>query len=100
MNLNQKPFQLTILGRNIPVRYLSSLEIDKIARDDDILGYYCGVAQTIYINDLLEGKRLEETLLHEIMHVILNFSGLSEVLKEDLEEAICNAVEGLAYLDG
>lgn len=98
MNLSQKPSQLKILGRNIPVNYLSPLEINAVAKDDDILGYYCGTAQAIYINNTLEGKRLEETLIHEIVHAILNFSGLTQMMPEGLEEAVCNAMEGLVYL--
>lgn len=100
MNLSQKPLQLKILGRNVPVVYLSPLDINTLAKDEDIFGYFCGTAQTIYINNTLEDKRLEETLVHEAAHAILSFSGLNHLLKEDLEEAICNALEGLVHLDG
>lgn len=89
--------QLKILGRNVPVVLLNQTEIDKLAKDKDILGFFCSKSQTIYINSGLKGIRYKEVLYHEMMHATLCFAGVSQLLTNKIEEAICNAVEAWAY---
>jgi len=78
---------------------LSPADIDKIAEDTEILGYFSGASQTIYINNTLTGIRYKEALYHELMHAILSFSGVNQLLDPKQEEAICTAAETLAYID-
>jgi len=91
--------QIRLLGRNIPIHYVSSTEIDKLAKDKEILGYYCNSTQSIYINKTLKGKHAERVLRHELMHATLDISGLTNLIDDKLEEALCNVMESWAFID-
>lgn len=47
---------------------------------------------TIKINSKLSDQVILNTLIHEISHQILALSGLSKLLDEKMEEAICEAI--------
>jgi hypothetical protein len=52
-----------------------------------------GFERLIKIKDSLKGEVYEATLMHEIIHAILHTSGISEMLGEELEEAIVVSLE-------
>ena len=80
------PKSVTIFGKEIKVEVTDNL-------DDDVLGEFRAQEKIIYLSDFA-GK---ETLLHEVAHAALHYSGISEMLDEKLEEAICTCMEyGLA----
>jgi hypothetical protein len=57
---------------------------------EELLGAFNGESKTIYI---LRGTNWKQTLLHEICHAILYFSGASEGLTISREEQIVLALE-------
>ena len=54
-------------------------------------------SRIIDLADRLSGEELEQTYLHELTHVVLHVSGLNSLLNEELEEAICLAMENILY---
>ena len=79
------PKHVTIAGRKI-----------KIILDphSDDHGRYYHMGKTIIIDP--EKEDPHATLIHEMMHAALAAGGLTEILDEKLEEAICCAAELLA----
>jgi len=79
------PKSITVGGRRI-----------KVLLDDDIdeHGLYSHDSRKIFIDPTKDEPNA--SLLHEACHAALAVSGLSEVLGDKLEEAVCRAVELLA----
>lgn len=82
-----------ILGRIIPIKVLSKRSLELLAEDKDAQGYWDGDA--IYILDGLSEAKTKRIITHEIAHAVLAISGLSNLLDNNLEEAICDAFETL-----
>jgi len=80
------PKSLSILGKNIPV---------KRGNLKDAHGQFDRTDFEITLDTKCPAHLIEETLMHEAMHAVLWISGVSQLLREDLEEAICFATEGL-----
>jgi len=85
--------KVKVLGRSIPVEYIPPEELNKIADDTDILGYFCGQRQVIYINNTLPNEAITRVIYHETFHATMNITGLSYLLNDNVEEAISNAME-------
>jgi hypothetical protein len=79
------PAYLMIGGRKI-----------RVILDDDLddHGMYVHDTKKISINPTKEDPLA--TLLHEAVHAALAVGGLSEILEDKLEEAVCRAVELIA----
>ena len=64
---------------------------------EDDFGVYDPVKNTITIQHGLSSDRAEEVLLHEILHVIFDISGLSRVLKPVDEERVASSVSPFLF---
>lgn len=82
-----------LLGRKIPVNLVSRITLTAISEDEDTLGFFDGDA--IYVLKTLHPEKQKRVITHEIVHAILSISGLSNLLEDSLEEAICDAMETL-----
>lgn len=78
-----RPEKVTILGKEIKIIY-------KIDDNSGLMGEYDPKTKTITIVDHPD---FESTLFHECGHACLDISGISRLLKENIEEAIIAAIE-------
>lgn len=83
--------EIPILGRKIGVRYVSDKELQTIGNDTDLLGFFH--RNTIYISTSVTGDQAKQVLLHELAHAVLDITGLTNVIEDKQEEAICTAFE-------
>jgi hypothetical protein len=89
-NRPRPPRVISVCGQKVKVRIVAYLEDS----NQELLGAFNAETKTIY---LLRGANWRQTLLHEICHAVLYFSGASEGLTETKEESIVLALEhGLA----
>lgn len=65
---------------------------------EEVLAWYDNEEDVIYVWSGLEGGVFKRVLMHEVAHVILRVSGLSNILEDKMEEAVCDAFEGMADL--
>lgn len=79
-----KPREVVICGKYIPVEYVTE------AIDGEAMGEFSEEDMRIKI---LDNAVWKSTLRHEMMHAFLALSGLTHLLKKDLEEAICAGFE-------
>jgi hypothetical protein len=89
---------IDVLGKSVTVdRTKNSPEIAKLvgpeAGNDTIYGYFDEIHQKIYVARDLPWTTTKNILTHEIIHAFLRYSGIAEVLGDNQEEAICNAME-------
>jgi Zn-dependent peptidase ImmA (M78 family) len=79
------PKRVTIFGYKV-----------KVVLNDDIDNHgACDPAQKIiWIRKSDSLKTQRETLIHEILHMILGIGGVSYMLHDDLEEAVVRCLEG------
>ena len=82
---------ITILGREIPVEFVSQKTLDEVSEDKESIGYFDG--NSIFIKQSLPAAQKQRVLKHEIIHAMFNISGLTHLLKPDIEEAICDLME-------
>lgn len=94
--------KIVVLGEVIDIRLVSEEEVaKKIGADPDSFdsyGCYVPIDRTIYINKSLEPDQIRKTLIHELIHANLSISGLSNILEDKLEEAVCTALENMYNL--
>lgn len=88
--------ELLVLGKSVKISYVSKSELK--AHGEDLWGVYLPEGPEILIYKHLAVKRRLEVLRHEVMHAMLDISGLSTILNEKEEEAICNLVENFPTL--
>lgn len=88
--------EIQILGRRLTVRFLSDREIQHISQDPKTIGFFEN--DCIYVSSSLNQKQTRRVLLHEISHAILDITGLSEILEDQTEEALCTSMENLSEL--
>lgn len=90
--------KVNILGESIDIRIISEEELHKLidTRPDEheVFGAFLPGHRTIYINKSLEPEQIGRTLVHEIVHAHLSLCGLSALLDDKMEEAVCVALEG------
>lgn len=84
----RKPQRIKVLGEWFRVLHMDLSE-EGLFGDCDVDN------RVIRIDQSLEGKSFKETLKHEKFHAMLRISGISELLGDQLEEAICRLVERL-----
>lgn len=80
------PDMIPILGRKV--------EITK-RKDSKNFGYFCSNSRSINISPEDNNLYCKETLIHEMFHAGVKFSGLKNMLTDDLEEALAEMVEGV-----
>lgn len=84
---------LIILGREIQIVTVPDAELHKMVDGEECLGLYKN--ETIYIASSLQGVARSRVIVHETVHAVLGISGLTNLIDEDLEEAVCDSVETL-----
>jgi len=80
------PRHISICGQKVTVKFVEYLEDDA----EELLGAFNGETKTIYI---LKNSNWKTTLLHEICHAVLYFTGAGEGLTISKEESIVLALE-------
>lgn len=81
-----------------PLSYLALQNKWSDGPEDPIHGYFDEMSSNIYVNSDLAPEMYERVLVHEISHAVLSVTGISNLLKSRLEEAICTAMENLVTL--
>lgn len=92
--------EIRALGRRIEIRYVSKAELKELDPEDgeDFYGFYSNSEYTIYLWSGLSPEASKRVLLHELMHAMLDMTGLGSILADDLEEALCNLNENMLEL--
>lgn len=104
LKLNQfkklrKPHKIKIMDKEFLVNPVPAKDIQKFAdKNETLYGYFDDIHSIIYIDKSLDQTVYERILLHEITHAILSVTGISNLLKTNLEEAICDAMENFVPL--
>lgn len=85
---------LEIMGKTIEIRYVPWSGLKPFAdKGEKIYGYFDEVPGVVYIDNTLDKSVQDRILLHELVHVTLGICGVSNLIKIDLEEGICDALE-------
>lgn len=77
---------MSICGQKVTIKVVAYLEDS----EEELLGAFNSETKTIF---LLKNANWRQTLLHEICHAILYFSGAGEGLTSTKEESIVLALE-------
>lgn len=88
---------IKVLGRTVSIDVVSSKTLKTLSGDDNNLGFFDGTR--IYLLATLNKDQKKRILTHEIIHAFLHISGLTNLLDEKLEEAICDSIENLVDSD-
>lgn len=84
------PVKICVLGEWIPIIYQDYLE----AEDGTVCdGYFDTSNCEIRLNSTLPIQRIKQVLIHELTHAIMDITGLSDILTDEQEEAVCKANE-------
>lgn len=88
-----KPVTILVMGIQYKIKYLPASKMVGIEGEADF------TTKTIKILDTLSMASLHSTLLHEIVHIILYSTGISELFEpnENLDEAVTLAIEHGLY---
>lgn len=91
MAMKNNIYNLKIAGLDIPVNYVASF-------DDSRVGEYDSERREINLLLRLQDdpKALMTTLVHELVHCVLDVSGANYGMSEKTEEQVVMAVEALA----
>lgn len=84
---------INILGRDLRIIDIPNIDLDKMAGIEDCWGLFKG--DSIYLATSLTGEQRKRVLIHELTHAVLAISGLTNLIEDKLEEAICDAMESL-----
>lgn len=85
----QIPPQIKILGRMYKVEFVELPDTD----GEPTFGESCNYNRYIKINsNIKDDELILDTFIHEIAHQILKLCGITQLMQEDLEEAICEAI--------
>lgn len=92
----KKSLKIKILGRPISIEYCSGTRLDLLTDEKDTLGFFQG--STIFIKQSLNAEEKKRVFLHEVFHAMLSVGGLTNLLEERAEEAVCTVAESFADL--
>jgi hypothetical protein len=83
--------KIQILGQSVTVKYLET----NSGGENGLFGEYCGASKSIhiYLDRCTTDALIHQTLRHEIFHACLDISGVGQIIKDKLEEAIVVALE-------
>lgn len=84
--------KIELMGVELDVRLVSPEQLD------DAYGAYTNMQELIILDETLKEKQLQRVLLHELVHATLNLTGVSEILEDSQQEAVCVALENLVPL--
>lgn len=74
-----------------PVEVIQSAETDRSLSKEDARGTFSLYDRTIRVSRKMPEVAQQQTLGHEVCHVVLEDSGLSHMVDPKLEEALCDA---------
>jgi len=86
---------LTVMGRRVEVKHVSQEEMKQLDKTQDLMGHFNPQDMTIHILSTLDKEISKRTLMHELFHAVLAISGLTAMLSDKQEEAVCNVIENL-----
>lgn len=82
------------MGKKFAIKYVPHKELERfVDKDEEIYGYFDEVPGIIYIDNSLDKAVQDRILIHELVHATLSVSGISNLLKSNMEEAICDVME-------
>lgn len=81
-----KSFFLNIFGKKIKVKTVKGL------REQGIAGLFSPSSLEILISEEQTKECAIETLIHEVVHSVINRTGINQSLSHELEEVICENV--------
>lgn len=83
-----------ILGRDIYIYVIPDGDLVKMTATEDCTGFFKD--DRIYLANSLQEDQRKRVLIHELCHAVFSISGLTNLLEDELEEAICDALETLS----
>lgn len=83
------PKYVMIMGRKIPVKLVDQDVLDEMIEGS--IGLYDCHTRCIYINKTLPKHIQKYTLYHELGHVIMDLTGLDQVIHRQVQEIICQS---------
>jgi Zn-dependent peptidase ImmA (M78 family) len=83
------PKHVVVMGRKIPVKLVGQDILDKMI--EGAIGLYDCHTRCIYINKTLPKHIQKYTLDHELGHVIMDLTGLDQVIHRQIQEIICQS---------
>jgi hypothetical protein len=86
--------ELTLLGRRIKIERCSGFE----DCSKETIGMFDPRTSTVFILEGLDPEIAKHVLIHELVHSMFIFSGMSELFREKQEEAIATMMEGFLGL--
>ena len=81
------------LVKNVQILGADFLVIKEDLEDEKLCGDCDALNQVIRVDVNLSKEARIKSYVHEIMHGIVKTSGLSELISEEVEEALCVAME-------
>lgn len=89
------------MGRKVQIKAIGQKELlEKRAEGgvesgpgEEVHGWYSPMESTVYIHSGLDTECFRRVLLHELAHATFSFSGLTHLLQDSKEEAICDVLE-------
>lgn len=88
---------IKLLGRDINVIMIPDADLSRMNDMEECLGMYKD--DIIYLASSLTGVNKKRILKHEIVHAILSITGLTNLIEDNLEEAIADAMENFPNAD-
>ena len=77
--------EISILGQTITIEHRKPKK--------ETVGEYNIHNRTIYLNNNLKGDEAIRVLVHEMQHAALNIAGITDLISEEIEEALCTIAE-------
>ena len=94
----RKPHKIRFMDKEFLIKPVPNKELQQWAdKGETLYGYFDDIKSIIYIDNTLPQATYDRILLHELVHAVLSITGLTNLLKPDLEEAIADAMENLVY---
>lgn len=85
---------IRIMGRDINIVVVPDTDLLKMADEEEgCLGFFKD--DKIFIASSLQGAVKRRVIIHEVSHAIFTISGLTNLLEDNLEEALADAMESL-----
>jgi len=92
----KKSTKINVLGTTWKVIWEDSPkdngELFKEGERNDTLGVTLTGKRTIIIDNTLEEDIKKSVFYHELVHAVLSITGISNMLQETIEEAVCDAI--------
>ena len=86
------------LPKSVSIAGISIRIVRAALSEDEVFGYWSLDRKTITIHKPLSGKRLKETLRHEMLHACLDLSGVSFTEGGPFpDESVVRALESLFF---